>query len=443
MTAQGPADVSARRRGNGGHEAGPIAIYVHIPFCETKCPYCDFNTYAKIEPLMPAYVAALGREITLWGDALGSPPVSTVFFGGGTPSYLPADDLGALVESIRGAFDVSADAEVTLEANPGDLTHAKLARYLELGVNRLSIGVQSLDDGMLELLGRRHTSRQAIEAYKKAVRAGFENISIDLMYGLPHQGLDQWAETLEGAAKLGPQHVSMYCLTLEGGTPMQKWVASGRLPESDPDLAADMYLKAEQEFAAQGYRHYEISNWARPGRESLHNLTYWRNQPYLGVGPGAHSYLAGHRFSVLKSPAEYVRRLKGDRGHSGLESLPPRRGKVRMGVNSVPLQPGPLPEGHGPWAQVPVVETVEAIDRRLEMGETMMLGLRLDTGVGFEEFVRRFGAPLDQEYADAIGELESAGLLERTEASLRLTGRGRLLGNEVFSRFIGEARTAV
>ena len=150
----------------GGPEAGPISLYVHIPFCETKCPYCDFNTYAKIEPLMPAYVAALRREIGLWGDALGSPQVRTVFFGGGTPSYLPADDLGALLESIRGDFDVGAEAEVTLEANPGDLTHAKLARYLEVGVNRLSIGIQSFDDGLLELLGRRHTSTQAIEAYE-------------------------------------------------------------------------------------------------------------------------------------------------------------------------------------------------------------------------------------------------------------------------------------
>ena len=442
MTAQRLADVSARRRETGGPEAGPISLYVHIPFCETKCPYCDFNTYAKIEPLMPAYVAALRREIGLWGDALGSPQVRTVFFGGGTPSYLPADDLGALLESIRGDFDVGAEAEVTLEANPGDLTHAKLARYLEVEVNRLSIGIQSFDDGLLELLGRRHTSTQAIEAYEAAGRAGFDNISIDLMYGLPHQGLDQWAETLEGAVNLEPQHVSMYCLTLEGGTPMEKWVATGRLPEPDADLAADMYLKAEQELATRGYRHYEISNWARPGWESLHNLTYWRNQPYLGVGPGAHSYLAGHRFSVLKSPAEYVRRLNGDPVQPSLGSLPPRRGKARMGVKALAHQSGPPLEGRAPWPQVPVVETVEAIDRRLEMAETMMLGLRLDTGVGFPEFARRFGAALDQEYGDVIGELESTGLLERTEVSVRLTDRGRLLGNEVFSRFVGEARTA-
>ncbi len=397
-----------------------IGLYVHIPFCETKCPYCDFNTYAGIEALIPGYVAALRTEIDLWGPLLDHPSVGTVFFGGGTPSYLPAEDIGSLLEAIGAGFDVDREAEITLETNPGDFTDEKLQRYRELGVNRLSIGVQSLDDRLLGLLGRRHSATEAIGAYRMALQAGFDNVSIDLMYGVPHQSLDDWGQTLTKAAALEPQHLSMYCLTLESGTPMDRWVRSGDMPGPDSDLAADMYLMAEETMQAGGYAHYEISNWARPGMESLHNLTYWKNQPYLGVGPGAHSYLAGHRFYNLKSPKEYVNRLEGF-----TPSL------------TLPLEGG---EDKGPWAQVPVVKKVEPIDRRLEIAETMMLGLRLNEGIEIETFVRRFGETPADVYSDTLSELESAGLLEAANGAVRLTGRGRLLGNEVFSRFFDYAK---
>ena len=397
--------------------AGPIGLYVHIPFCETKCPYCDFNTYARIESLIPDYVAALRTEIAVWGGLLDRPPVSTVFFGGGTPSYLPVEHISSIVQAIGEAFDVAADAESTLEANPGDFTDVKLAAYLELGLNRLSIGVQSLDDRLLGLLGRRHSAEQAVQAVRAATKAGFENVSIDLMYGLPHQSIDDWTRTLTGAAELGQRHISMYCLTLEGGTPMEQQVASGGLPEPDPDLAADMYLTAEEAMDERGYHHYEISNWALPGRESRHNLTYWRNRPYLGVGPGAHSYLSGHRFYNIKSPKEYIR-LLGDRQ---------QKGAAIDGLSAESI------------GAVPVVETVEAIDRPLEMAETMMLGLRLDGGITVEEFTERFGVSPSRVYGDTLAELESAGLLDTIGDAVRLTSRGRLLGNEVFSRFFEHA----
>ena len=397
--------------------AGPIGLYVHIPFCETKCPYCDFNTYARIESLIPDYVAALRTEIAVWGGLLDRPPVSTVFFGGGTPSYLPVEHISSIVQAIGEAFDVAADAESTLEANPGDFTDVKLATYLELGLNRLSIGVQSLDDRLLGLLGRRHSAEQAVQAVRAATKAGFENVSIDLMYGLPHQSIDDWTRTLTGAAELGQRHISMYCLTLEGGTPMEQQVASGGLPEPDPDLAADMYLTAEEAMDERGYHHYEISNWALPGRESRHNLTYWRNRPYLGVGPGAHSYLSGHRFYNIKSPKEYIR-LLGDRQ---------QKGAAIDGLSAESI------------GAVPVVETVEAIDRPLEMAETMMLGLRLDGGITVEEFTERFGVSPSRVYGDTLAELESAGLLDTIGDAVRLTSRGRLLGNEVFSRFFEHA----
>ena len=390
--------------------SSPISLYVHIPFCETKCPYCDFNTYAAIEPLMPAYVSALRAEIALWGRLLDSPRVDTVFFGGGTPSYLPDDDIRSVMQTIRDAFTLAPDAEVTLEANPGDFSAHKLAAYLDCGVNRLSIGVQSFDDSLLKTLGRRHTAADAAHAYRQAADAGFDNISIDLMYGLPYQRIEQWQSTLAKTLEITPPHISMYCLTLEGGTPMEQWVEQGSMPTPDADIAADMYLMAQDEMRRAGYRHYEISNWAMPNMRSRHNLTYWRNMPYLGVGPGAHSYLAQCRFSAIKSPREYTRRMQAVPAACDL----PIRAKI---------------------ASVPVVNDMERIDTTLEMAETMMLGLRLDDGIGIADFTERFGAPPSQFYADAITELERMELLHTQDDALRLTHRGRMMGNEVFSRF--------
>ena len=395
--------------------AEPISLYVHIPFCETKCPYCDFNTYAAIEPLMPAYVAALRSEIALWGDTLGNIEVHTVFFGGGTPSYLPAGDIRSVMDAVRSAFSLKAGAEVTLEANPGDFKGDKLAEYLDCGVNRLSIGVQSFDDGLLRTLGRRHTAADAIEAYRQAADAGFDNISIDLMYGLPYQRIEQWRCTLAQTLELAPPHISMYCLTLEGGTPMERWVEQGSMPEPDPDLAADMYLLAQDEMRGAGYRHYEISNWAKPGKRSRHNLTYWQNEPYLGVGPGAHSYLADRRFSAIRSPREYIRRMTC---HVPGPAAGCSDGSMRAKIGSVP-----------------VVDEVERIDRQLEMAETMMMGLRLDEGIAIAAFAERFGAPPSRFYSETLDELERLGLLRTEDGALRLTRRGRMLGNAVFSRF--------
>ena len=387
----------------------PEGLYVHIPFCATKCPYCDFNTYAGIESQMEPYLAALRKEIELWGAVLGGPRLETVFFGGGTPSYLPPGSLGMLLDAVRGSFGLAVEAEITAEANPDDLCAEKLASLLEAGVNRLSIGVQSLDDDLLRLLGRRHSAGEALEAFTTARSAGFDNVSIDLMYGLPDQTLEQWGATLATALGMRPSHISMYCLTLEGGTPMERDAAAGRIPVPDGDLAADMYLMAEVQTAEAGYRHYEISNWAIPGRESRHNLLYWRNRPFLGVGPGAHSYLDGHRFHNIRSPREYIRRL---------ESGEPR------------AQPGGRL-----FDSIPVVEGAEPVDRGLEMAETMMMGLRLDTGIEPALFAARFGESPGEAYGEVIEELEDDGLLEAGNDRIVLTPRGRLLGNEVFGRF--------
>ncbi len=408
-----------------GHASKPsvqgdgLSLYVHIPFCETKCPYCDFNTYAGIESLMPSYVEALAHETAQWGALLGRPAVSTVFFGGGTPSYLPPASLVRLMEAIGGAFRVEADAEATLEANPGDLSPEQLTAIRDAGFNRLSIGVQSLDDGMLRLLGRRHSAEQAKRAVAAARQTGFNSLSLDLMFGLPHQPTAVWERTLVETMELAPDHVSIYCLTLEPDTPMEADVQAGRLPEPDPDLAADMYAMAQDTLAGANYRQYEISNWALPGHASRHNLTYWRNQPYLGIGPGAHSYLRagerhGVRFSNINPPRAYIRRVNAWRPRATDGSL---NAKVLETMGAV--------------------ETVEALDAATAMGETMMMGLRLNDGVSDADFLRRFDRSMAEEYPADVAECITLGLLAWEGDRLRLTDRGRPLGNEVFRRFVG------
>ena len=392
-----------------------LALYVHIPFCETKCPYCDFNTYAGIEHMIPAYIEALAAEIERWGVTLGRPAVTTLFLGGGTPSYIPAPELETVLAAVRRAFEIVPGAESTMEANPGDLLGDAPMSLSRLGFNRLSVGAQSLDDGLLSLLGRRHTAQEVQDAFHAVRRAGFDNVNLDLMYGLPHQSMAQWRETLDGAMALAPEHLSLYCLTLEEGTPMKQQVGLGALPEPDGDLAADMYLLAEETLEREGYRHYEISNWARPGQESLHNLTYWKNGSYLGVGPGAHSYLGRWRFHNLASPREYVRSM----------SL------------AGPVEPAAAGLTAEVLGRFPVVGGVECVDEALEMAETMMMGLRLDEGVGESSFESRFGWRLDSVYGEQLEELVGHGLLERGDGVVRLTARGRLLGNEVFLRFFG------
>ncbi|MFQ6058653.1 MAG: radical SAM family heme chaperone HemW [Anaerolineae bacterium] len=375
-----------------------VSLYIHIPFCRAKCAYCDFNSYAGLEHLFDGYVQALVREMELLGQALGGFEIETIYLGGGTPTVLSLARLGDIMAACRRSFSVADDAEISSEANPGTVDGAYLAGLRGLGVNRLSLGVQSFDDGLLRLLGRIHTSAQAAETYRLAREAGFANINLDLIYGLPTQSLAQWRETLEHALALEPDHLSLYALALEEGTPLHAQVARGELPQPDPDLAADMYLLAQEMLGAAGYRHYEISNWARPGYECRHNLTYWRNGPYLGFGAGAHSWFGRRRYHNVLSPQEYIQRLC---------------------------------HGAGPIAES------EEIGEALEMAETMIMGLRLiEEGVSFEGFARRFGRRLESLYKKELEELRELGLIEVTEERVRLTGRGRLLGNEVFQRFL-------
>ena len=393
-----------------------MGLYVHVPFCKTKCPYCDFNTYQGIDGQMGSYLEAVTGELGLWGQSLGHPPVRTVFFGGGTPSYLPDGDIAAILDAAADAFVIDPEAEITIEANPGDLNADACRGLLRQGVNRLSIGVQSLDNGLLQLLGRRHSADGAIEAFQTARDSGFDNVNLDLMYGLPNQSLAQWEDTIERLAALSPEHISLYALTLEEGTPMKVWADQGKIPEPDPDLAADMYALARRVLALRGYRHYEISNWAQPGRESQHNLIYWRNEPYLGVGPGAHSRLGEYRFWTVLSPRDYSSRATQWQQESS---------RLWGDIGKRELREARTVDG---W---------EHIDADTACAETMFLGLRLLDGLSLPHASAAAGQDLAVRYHAEIEELLTLGLLRREGDTLRLDESAYLIANQVFTRFLG------
>lgn len=282
----------------------PLSVYMHIPFCLSKCAYCDFVSYPGREDAWEAYFAALRGEIRAAAHARRR--VDTVFFGGGTPSLVPPRFIEAALEDLRGAFCLSPDAEISLEANPGTLCADKLRAYREMGVNRLSVGVQSFDAGLLRAIGRVHTPKQAIGAVRMAREAGFENVSIDLMYGLPGQTMQTWLDTLEAAVALGVEHVSAYALIVEAGTPIAARAAE--LPGEEETL--NMQREATRVLAAAGLARYEISNYARAGFACRHNVVYWRRGEYLGFGCAAHSFFGGERF---ENPAGLEAYLAGER----------------------------------------------------------------------------------------------------------------------------------
>ena len=395
--------------------ASGMGLYVHIPFCKTKCPYCDFNTYQGIENLIEPFLPALTSEIRRWGDTLAHPAVKSVFFGGGTPSYLPKGDIEQILASIQEAFQVAPDAEITIEANPGDLDAAGCAAIIAQGVNRLSIGVQSLDNGLLNLLGRRHQASEAIDAFQAARQAGFDNVNLDLMYGLPNQSMDQWRQTLDTLVDLAPEHISLYALTIEEGTPMHRWLEDGKIPDPDSDLAADMYQYARESLASAGYHHYEISNWSLPGRACEHNVVYWENGPYLGVGPGAHSRLGDYRFWTVLSPRDYNSKASGWAGADvqAIDEL------VETSLQLVPTLGG--------WEHLSVETTCS---------ETMFLGLRLLDGLDLSEASSLTGVDLAKKFQAPIQECIDLGLLEQDGDCLKLTKPTYLIANQVFTRFL-------
>jgi oxygen-independent coproporphyrinogen-3 oxidase len=365
--------------------------------------------------MIPAYVNALFREIEFVGQSArsgsgeGNHEAHTIFFGGGTPSLLTPQQFKTIYQSIHDNFTLRPDAEITIEANPGTVSYENLLELRRLGINRISYGVQSANSEELRMLERAHSFFDVIEAVASARRAGFRNLNLDLIYGLPEQTLQTWQTTVKRSLDLGAEHISAYALTLEHGTPFGRWSSRGLLPFPDPDLAADMYEWLGETLQAHGYMQYEISNWSKPGYECRHNLQYWRGLSYLAFGAGGHGYAGGYRYSNVLRIKTYIDRMTNH----------------------------PLTEHVFPITPATVNHHKQTLED--DMSEFMMTGFRLTRkGVSEGEFHARFGRSMREVYGKEIDELLRLGLIEYEAGdSLRLTKRGRLLGNRVFIRFVG------
>lgn len=378
----------------------PLSIYVHVPFCAKKCAYCDFASYPGRKTDWRRYFDEIVTEIRLWSANLDFGLISetyqvrSLFIGGGTPTLVDANHIEKTIDACRGIAPFDADAEITIEGNPGTLTPEKLAAYRRVGVNRLSLGAQSFDDGLLQSLGRIHTAAQIDQAVAMARDAGFDNINLDLMYALPGQGMDRWKDTLDAAIALGVEHISAYSLIVEPGTPMAARVASGAAIVPDDDAVNAMQRLAIDRLTAAGYHRYEISNYARHGRECRHNLVYWNRGDYLGLGCAAHSLLGGHRFHNPDALDEY---LSGGRR-----------------LDEMVLTP------------------------QDEMEETLMLATRTARGLDLGAWEHTFGTPFARGREKALDRLENGGMVEIGGGFLRLTTRGMEVQDAVVLELMGE-----
>lgn len=387
------SDPGPQRAGITGGSDPTIGVYVHIPWCASICPYCDFDKQASDFRLVDDYIDALVRHVG------ATPPrrAHSLYFGGGTPSLLTPARLNRIVEACRDRFGLSAEAEVTIEANPSDVVPHKVEAYVREGVNRISLGVQSLDDDELRFLGRRHTADKARRAALAVREGGCSNLSIDLMYGLPNQPRQAVERSLEGVIELGPDHVSCYALSFEPGTPLAEDLAARRVHPLDEDAVADQYALLQARLGEAGYAQYELSNWARPGRESVHNLTYWRGGEYVGLGAGAWGSFMGERYKRTPSVRDYIAAAAaGEPGYVECEL----------------------------WTRAQM------------MRDTVMLGLRLAEGTSDAEFRARFGGSLADYCTDRLGDLVEAGVLHWYDDRLALDPSRYFVSNAVLAEIL-------
>ena len=374
------------------NEKTPLGIYIHIPFCRSKCQYCDFySTACPEKKLMHDYVRAICAHIKETGPQAPGYRVDTVYFGGGTPSILPPDALAAILTAVRHSFDVSPKAEITFEANPDSVTPRLLRRLKSEGFNRVSLGIQSDDDDMLQRLGRPHTYEDAVNAVKRIRRAGYKNLSVDLMYGLPDQTLEDWQSTLTNVLQLAPDHISCYGLKVEPGTPLHAKKNIINLP--DDDTQADMYLTAVEMLKSRGFRHYEISNFAKKDKASAHNLKYWTGGEYLGFGPDASSDFAGKRFALVRDLQAYIDGIfSGGQVIADLQEIPPRE----------------------------------------RAGEYLMMRLRTTVGINREEYEKQYLLPFDP-LEDILKVCKQRNFAILSDGRWRLSPEGMLLSNSILS----------
>jgi oxygen-independent coproporphyrinogen-3 oxidase len=373
-------------------------VYIHIPFCRSRCSYCDFATGTYESVLAQRYVTALVQEISEARRPVGLTVVDSIYLGGGTPSLLSPSQLERIFDAVHRRFSVTATAEVTMEMNPGTVTPEKLRAYKAAGVNRASFGAQTFDDRELAKLGRIHTSDDVRTTIEMLHQSGFDNVSFDLIAGLPGQTMDDWKRNLDEAVKLRPEHLSLYLLEVHEGTPLADHIRRGIQPKPNEDLAAEMYEVMVERTATAGYKQYEISNFSQPGFESRHNSKYWTCDAVYGFGCSAHSYDGNRlRWSNERDASVYIDLVESDK--------------------------------------TPIVDTTPLSESDVR-SESVFLGLRLLRGVDLAEYRRRFGLDLRKENAGDIARLLDAGLIDIDNDLLRLTRHGALLSNEVFSAFI-------
>jgi oxygen-independent coproporphyrinogen III oxidase len=375
----------------------PAGIYLHIPFCATRCHYCNFATGGYESDLARRYIAALSKEIE---DAPSRPAmrsVDTLYFGGGTPTTLSIEQISGLVEACRNKFAIDPDAEITIEANPGSVTGDYLEKLRALGINRVSFGVQSFDDLELQMIGRTHSAQDAREAVRIARSAGFANISIDLIAGLPEQKMETWRGNLNEAFQLAPDHLSVYLLELYRDAPLLHRIERGELRVIDEELTVEMYFALMDEAERFGFEHYEISNWARPGCSSRHNLKYWTGAPYWAFGVSAAGYDGQSRWSNTRNIHDYLEKIES---------------------------------GHSP------VSEREELDDEDRQSEALFLRLRLKDGVDLQAHRRRFGVSVVDRYRDELERLRGAGLIEVSDENIVISRKGKVLANEVFAAFV-------
>jgi oxygen-independent coproporphyrinogen-3 oxidase len=376
-------------------DAGTLGLYIHIPFCGAICHYCNFNRGLHDGTLAARYVEALERDIRQQADQARA---DTVYFGGGTPSLLPPEDIGRLIAACRESFTLAHDAEITLETNPETVTVARMEAYRAAGVNRISMGAQSFRDDELKRLGRVHSAARVREAFAQTRQAGFDNISLDLMMWLPQQTIDDWMVSIDGLLDLGPEHASIYLLELYPNAPLREDMARAGWSQAPDDDAADMYLRGFERLDAAGYRQYEISNVAREGRESRHNLKYWRDGEWMAFGCGAHGTRGGRRWRVVSGTEDYIQR-------------------IQVGASTA--------------AETRTLSTEE----RLE--EMLFTGLRLSEGLPLNEIRAKFGVDVWDRYGRGLTPFVEAGVLRHDPSvRLHLTREGMLLANEVCSVFV-------
>lgn len=399
-----------------------LELYIHIPFCVKKCDYCDFLSAPADEKSQSAYVEGLKKEIAFYGKKYEEATLSTIFIGGGTPSWLQEDYIASIMETVRSNFSIAKDAEITIECNPGTLTRSKLEGYRKNGINRLSIGLQSADNEELKILGRIHTFEQFLRNYELARECGFDNINIDLMNALPRQTVEKAYQTLTKVIRLNPEHISSYSLIIEKGTPFYDKYKfdvvkqqAGLLPEELPseDRVYQISKMTQDVLAEHGFIRYEISNFAKKDKACKHNIGYWQRKDYLGVGLGAASLLEEVRYSNITDLKQYI---ESSHQIEEKEVADTKSGKM---LNCTNLH-----------------EEANAINRNAQMEEFMFLGLRMINGIEKNSFYQAFGYTIDFVYKDVIQELKKNELIEETPTKLYLTDKGLDLSNYVLSKFL-------